>query len=383
MKQIRRIYNAHHIISVMLCLAVLCTGCASLINVKQNIDPGSLSFWKPHMMYLQSTPCDGLYVEIDAVEGSVPNEETIETLRQFLLRYCDKPRGIQIVCNAPIPLQDAQATRPELLALRYMDGPPHSEYIGRTAYLYVLFYDSSQLLGKRYRQAVNPHAQLLPYPAAIYMDTRYIKKHHLSKYEAQLLLHEVGHILGLTWSQKRGDDWHCHCQNKSCLMYESYRVNILLFWKHQKKDFCELCKADLEAARHGEIDTRLKFMGPVMVRSEKGYHVLSLPAFVKLHFGPLESIEWRDVLEQARNETSRWAAQPDTVAVIMDSVKGMNPDELVSLHHAIENAKKDPCPTVRLGINAIREQPMRQLDYISDGEKMVSKWWRRHRLQAR
>ena len=67
-------------------------------------------------------------------------------------------------------------------------------------------------------------------------------------------------------------------------MYETDKVNTLPFQKHQQKDFCELCKSDLEVARAGGADPRLKFMGPVMVRSENDYHVLSLPAFVKLHY---------------------------------------------------------------------------------------------------
>jgi len=160
-------------------------------------------------------------------------------------------------------------------------------------------------------------------------------------------------------------------------MYESYRVNILPFRKHQQKELCELCKGDLEAARAGGADPKLKFMGPVMVRSEKDYHVLSLPAFVKLHFGPLMSIEWKDVLEEARNEVPKRAAQPDTVAVIMGSGVGTNSDEVASLYHTIENAKEDPCRTVRLGVNAIKEQLTKQLDHISDNEKTVSKWWLR------
>ena len=382
MQHIRGIYGAHYnTINVMLCLTMLCTGCASLTNVKQDIDSKSLSFWKPHLLYLQSATCESLYVEIDAVEGSEPSKETIATLRQFLLQYCNKPGKVQIVRNASIPLRHARATRPEILALQHMDGPEHSKDDGRIAYLYVLFYDSSQLLDKKYRQAVNPHAKLLPYPAAIYMDTRYIEAHHLTKYEAQLLHHEVGHILGLTWSQQRGDDCYCHCRDKSCLMYESYKVNILPFQKHQEKDLCELCKGDLAAARADEADPRLKFIGPVMVRSEKDYQVLSLPAFVKLHFGPLNSIDWRDILKEARNEVPKLAARPDTVAVLMGSVVGASSDELASLHHAIENAKNDPCPTVRLGINAIKkQQPMKQLGQITDSEKMVSKWWRHQRL---
>ncbi|HIJ52961.1 MAG TPA: hypothetical protein HPP66_07365 [Planctomycetes bacterium] len=369
MRHIRWAAGLRYTINAVLCLAVLCTGCT-----KQSIDARSLIFWKPHLLYLQSSPCERLYVEIDAVAGSEPNEDIIGALRQCLLQYCDKPDGVRIVRNISIPLEDAQATRPEILALRYMDGPVDSKHDGRTAYLYVLFYDSSQLLAKRYRQAVNPHAKLLPYPAAIYMDTRYIKKHHLSKYEAQLLLHEVGHILGLTWSQKRGDDWHCHCRDKSCLMYESYKVTTLPFQRDRQKDFCKLCKADLEAARAGETDPRLKFCGPVMVRSEQNYHVLSLPAFVKLHFGPLELIKWQDVLEQARNETPRRAAQPDTVAVIMGSGDPADFDEATSLRRAIENAERDPCQTVRLGVNIIKEQFMRQSGHISGAEQTVSKW---------
>lgn len=369
MRHIRRTFGIRYKISVVLFLAALCTGC-----IEQSIDPRSLSFWKPHLLYLQSAPCKSLYVEIDAVEGSAPNEETIETLRRCLQRHCDKSGEIQIVCNTPIPLEDAQSTRPELLALRYMDGPTNPEHDGSTAYLYVLYYDSSKLLGKKYRQAVNPHAKLLPYPAAIYMDTRYIEKHHLSKHEAQLLLHEVGHILGLTWSQKRGHDWYCHCRDKSCLMNESYRVPILPFQKEQHKEFCDLCIEDIEAAGTEETDPKLKFIGPVMVRSEEDYHVLSLPAFVKLHFGPLELIKWQEVLEQARNETPRRAPQADAAAVIMDSGDPANFNEILSLHRAIENAERDPCHTVRLGVNIIKEQLMKQSGPISNTEQTVSKW---------
>lgn len=374
MGHIRRTWGVRYTINAMLCLAVFCNGCALLTNVKQTIDPRSLSFWKPHLLYLQSTPCESLYVEIDAVKGSEPSQEAIETLRQCLLRYCDKSGKIKIVHNSPIPLKDVQSTRPELLALRYMDGPIHSKNNSRTAYLYVLYYDSSKLSGKRYRKTVNPYAKLLPYPAAIYMDTRYIKKHHLSKYEAQLLLHEVGHILGLTWSQKRDNDWHCHCRDKSCLMNESYRVPIFPFQKVRQKDFCKLCKDNFEAAGAWETDPKLKFMGPVMVRSEKDYHVLSLPAFVKLHFGPLELIKWQDVLEQARNETPKRAAQPDAVAVIMGSGNPADFDEAASLQHAIENAERDPCHTVRLGVNIIKAQLMKQSGQTLGTEKTVSKW---------
>jgi hypothetical protein len=58
----------------------------------------------------------------------------------------------------------------------------------------------------------------------------------------------------------------------------------------------------------------------------------------------------------------------------MDSGDPANFNEIVSLHRAIQNAERDPCHTVRLGVNIIKEQLMKQSGPISNTEQTVSKW---------
>src|ERR1051326_7904318 len=52
--------------------------------------------WEPHLLYLLPSPHSRLYVEVDAVEGCVPNEAELRKLQNFLSVYCNKPGGIEI-----------------------------------------------------------------------------------------------------------------------------------------------------------------------------------------------------------------------------------------------------------------------------------------------
>lgn len=345
---------------ILVPLLIYC-GCSSQVHTTKDFDPESLNFWKPYLLYLQSTPCQSLYVEIDTVQGCKPSEKCFESLREFLLLYCDKPAGVQIVQDKPILPEDANALNAELLALRQMDGPELPKYDGCAAYLYVLFYDSALLTGEKSHQPEYPHVKMLPYPAAIYMDKQFFKKHHASKYEAKLLLHEVGHVFGLTRNQTHGDGMHC--QDKSCIMYDSYRVSLLrtlMFRKQQQQDLCMLCQSDLETAKTSKTDSRLRFIGPVLVRSENGYHVLSLPSFVMVHFGSLESINWEKVLETARS-TAPEQAKLGNIGFGMSSGGVSNKVELNSLRVAVSNAENDPYYSVRVGVKEMKEKLIGQI----------------------
>jgi hypothetical protein len=110
------------------------------------------------------------------------------------------------------------------------------------------------------------------------------------------------------------------------------------------------------------------------VRSEKDYHVLSLPGFVKLHFGKLDSIRWQYVLAQAQIETPMRAAKPDTVAVVMGSDQVMDPDSSPELKQLIATAKNDPCQTVRLGVNMIEKGLAGKYKQVSKSPKTTSSW---------
>lgn len=323
--------------------------------------------------------CQRLYVEIDIVKGSEPAPETIESLRQFLKQYCDKPSGIKIVKDSLIPPDDTNLTKPEMLALRYMNGPdelmPQS-----TAYLYILFYDSTQLTAQKYKQSMNPYVRILPYPSAIYIDMNYINKRNmgaLREHQEQLLKHEAGHILGLNWSRKANSPWHC--PNKKCLMYARYEIDMLQVLKLKKmrpKEFCDSCSSYLNETRESRDDTDLRFMGPVMVRSEKDYHVLSLPGFVKLHFGSLKSVQWQKVLLQAQIETAILTARPDTVAVVVGTDNAADFDKSEALNKVLATAKNDPCQTVRLGVNAIEQGLNRKHRQVASNKRSTASWMR-------
>ncbi len=370
-------FSVNNTLLVLLCLVTLVFGGCGTQTYVKNSGSTDLSFWQPNLLYLHGNQCQRLYVEVDTVEGSEPDAETIESLRQFLTQYCDKPGGIKIVEDSLIRPEDADTTRPELLALRYMDGPDRI-MTESTAYLYILFYDSTRLTAQKYKQHMNPYVRVLPYPSAIYIDTNYINKTNmgaLSEHQDQLLKHEAGHILGLNWSQKANSPWHC--KDRACLMYGTYDVDIfklLTFQKTAKKELCNSCKGYLTETRNSQEDTDLRFMGPVMVRSEKDYHVLSLPGFVKLHFGSLNSVRWQDVLAQAQTETPIRASKPDSVAVVIGTEHGEGVDESMTLSEVIATAKNDPCQTVRLGVNTIQQGLNRKYRQVSSNKKTTASW---------
>ena len=111
-----------------------------------------------------------------------------------------------------------------------------------------------------------------------------------------------------------------------------------------------------------------------MVRSEKDYQVLSLPGFVKLHFGPLETVNWKTILQEARNQVPKLAPQPDRVAVIISPPQSGG-FEAAQLKRALKNAKNDPCATVRLGVTAIDRQSAKPPARFKNSRDLLAQWY--------
>lgn len=254
--------------------------------------------WRsPELLYLLSKPCDRLYVEVDTVEGVEPPAEALACLSEVLSEFCDKPAGIRLARGKPIPLGQAAGKSPRLLGLLNIDGPPEDEAADRTAYLYVLFFDSRQLA---LRDVQNPQVDRY-YPCAIYLDMAYWPRiaRHLRR---QIIAHELGHVLGLCKNAGHGDG--LHRRNANCVM--SARVSVplqtWLFGVAPPADlhaaFCSDCLADLQAARGKAPDPRLSFCGPMLVRREADYSVGFLPGCVKLWFGRDRQLDWRRVRPQ-------------------------------------------------------------------------------------
>ena len=143
---------------------------------------GDETRWQPQLLYLNRSPCPSLYVEVAAVAGTEPGDAALEQLRQFLAKYCDKPGGIRIVRDNPIPRAEARGFSHERAGVPFLQGPPANATNPSPAFIYILYYDSAlcQRPGAGQRgpihkhlslqydfgwvNTIQPHAHLLPFP---------------------------------------------------------------------------------------------------------------------------------------------------------------------------------------------------------------------------
>ena len=323
-------------------LCVLTAGCGNALNRSQ----------KPELLYLNRAPYSGIYVEIDSVEGCGTSSEPIEAMRGFLATYCDKPDGIRIVRKSPIPRSEAKGATPSLLAARHMQGPPAGD--DRSAYLYVLFYNSAAIDGQRRCPYV-----LTDYPCAIFVDEWSLGGLELNKH---ILIHEAGHVLGLTHRPTLAKG--LHCPDPTCVMYPSVggaaqeqnkgsALNVSSDPSESLSgvnDVCPRCKAEFQAIRHGEGGDAMRFDGPVLLRQEPGYWVAMLPDHIGLYIRPQDTFNCRKALQSAQQDLARLGREPQKALT-----KVFLPPQLDAQDRlAIERAKSDPNPQVRELAGGIR-----------------------------
>jgi len=306
--------------------------------------------WKPHLLYLLPSPHSRLYVEVDAVEGSVPKQAALQKLRSFLSKYCNKPDGIEIVRGDVIPIETARGFSEKALARKYVNGPAKTTG-SPPAFMYVLFYNDALCKAsvkaehsrasavQSSRRAAKPYSEVLPYPA-IYFNTRYFPwfPWRFSGMDKKGLLHEAGHLLGLV---RRPTGVSGHCTNRTCLMnsYVSLRRVLL----RQQKKLCPECSAELAQSFTQPSPSNLRFVDSVVVRSEAGYNVLSLPDRLCVIVGDFAERDCQDFSAHIRAET------PDANGSIRVTclARGEVLDDSVKVTQIINGFKNDPFDLVR------------------------------------
>ncbi|HMJ91023.1 MAG TPA: hypothetical protein VK530_14470 [Candidatus Acidoferrum sp.] len=233
------------------------------------------------------------------------------------------------------------------LASKFLNGPPARSGEPSAAFIYLLFYDvalSSQGAGdktKRSRDDLSPwpHTQILPYPAVVFMNTGYFPSG-----VREATAHEVGHLMGLV--RRSNGKSSGHCRDSNCLMTETfnfYRVRSLLGLRPVKQEaLCERCVAELKAGATTSAATNLYFCGPVLVRSEVGYHVLSLPSRVRLIVGNVTEADCRNFLAHTHDHPSL-----DDRPRLDGLVKPGLVREAAQALEIIDRAKTDPYRSVR------------------------------------
>ena len=218
----------------------------------------------------------------------------------------------------------------------------------------------------RYVDPENPHIKLEPYPAAIYVDRRYLRLMPRS-FETLTIRHEAAHVLGLTRNTAHGA--HYHCMRKSCLMAPSLDVGFFKFIRGQnpfsQTNFCDACESDL-AKGAVEQARNVRFVGPVLVRAEKEYHVASLPAEIKLGAGDASGFEMEKFLKQTRADGKRMKGKfsPRSWADF-----SRDHSEAERQMEAIAHAQRDPLPMARYAATQFVARAKEALDNSSGQPK--------------
>jgi hypothetical protein len=301
------------------------------------VRPARLADWqRPERLYLSEATCPRLYVQIDRVDSVSVRPAEVQALLDFLARHCRKPAGITVHRSGPIDA-DQLAGRDEVqLALSRMDMPDELADSGRTAYLYVLFYDSSQLPG---RKPERPYVRT-EYPAAIFVDVAYFTDMTRPglKYALQ---HEASHVLGLCKNPAHSDG--AHCNDPGCLSNAVVPVPLAAYGLPGPR-LCSDCLADLEATRAISEPANMRFVGPVLLRIEPGYVVACLPSYTQVVFGEPDQIDRRALLSRARSFAARSQKLHDQMRYdsVAPRVLGNQPERLETVRAAVDRATRDP-----------------------------------------
>jgi Sel1 repeat len=351
--------------SIHVCLLAALLGVTGCVTPNE---PGDETRWQPQRLYLNRSPYPALYVEVAAVAGTEPSDAVLEQLRQFLTRYCDKPGGIRLVRDSLIPRSEARGFSHDALAQKCLQGPPADATNPSPAFIYILYYDSAlcQLPGAGPRGPIHkhlslqydfgwtktfqPHTHWMPFPAAIHMDRRYLKGLPGSL-EGLILAHEAGHVLGLVQNKEHG--FNNHCTNWKCLMAPKLLVDMprALFSKQKtlQTNLCAMCQADLARDRMAAAPTNLSFLGPVLVRSERGYCVAVLPGELLLFSGEMDKSDAEAYLKESRENARRSETGGEVQFQTRWSLRLLDPPEdWARQMAALENAKTDRLEEVRM-----------------------------------
>ncbi len=261
-------------------------------------DNGMPLVWEPGRLYTHAAPYRSLFVEVDFVERSKPTERELSTLRLFLETHCDKPDGIAIQVDEKIELSKAKGRSPNSLSLEFADGPGNDQQ----AYIYILFFNHKRIGWEK----VNTHTMHLPYPSAILVnrgvDSTLKWFGATPDWNRKVMIHELAHVIGLGRNRAHGDG--SHCSTEDCLLNAelTVRLSSVLPGKEPVKqnELCSFCLADAKQYRSEPPADNIRFMGPLMVRSEDGYQVVSLPGLQAVFWGDRNSIDGESI-ESLRN----------------------------------------------------------------------------------
>lgn len=237
-------------------MAIIVTGCIKTIASEEEVMNPEFFHNKPFGASAEELLSDknftSLKVEIQYMPGFEPDQEAVYELWKFLHTHLNKPEGISVVTRRIKAAKDTVLTKPEVLAIERANRSSYTS--GKEIALYVLYtngeFTNSKILGYAHR-----NTSVVIFGKNINENSGKIGKPDRTRLESTVLLHEMGHLLGLvnegsTMQKNHKDTKHAsHCRNRKCLMY--YGIEIEDKFGHLiKKGIPKLdedCLADLKA----------------------------------------------------------------------------------------------------------------------------------------
>jgi hypothetical protein len=163
-----------------------------------------------------------LKIEVQYMPGFEPDAQALEAALDFLEDHLHKPGGIRLLTREIPATGDSVLTTPMVGAIEqanrtaYNDGSELAIY-----FLYTNGYSSeARSLGQAYRTT-----SAVLYGRNIWENSNAFKKPSRTDLETRVLLHELGHLLGLVnvgtplTSDHKDNEHGKHCLNRNCLMY--------------------------------------------------------------------------------------------------------------------------------------------------------------------
>jgi hypothetical protein len=181
---------------------------------------------------------------VDRVEGVRPRPAALARFLQRAALYTDSPLGIELVAEEVIDKDEWPDGSAGLkaLALTHRDLKPESR---RQASLHIIYGPK----WRRYRGYTWARGTMRKLDrdydgSLIFLWITGVKQ------EASVLVHELGHAMGLATDP--GHSQRAHCTNAHCLMYDGVDIRTFalyffptLFTGYLPLDFCAACRADL------------------------------------------------------------------------------------------------------------------------------------------
>ncbi|HLA55837.1 MAG TPA: hypothetical protein VK623_07035 [Flavobacterium sp.] len=176
--------------------------------------------------FLSADKYTKLDIQIVYVTGFRPNEQTITNLRNFITARLNKPGGVTITETEVSSTGEAPYDLNEVAALESQYRTKYN--LPDTLTFYLFFADggsendttNSFILGTAYR-----NTSCVLYENSIQNLSNAINEPNRVDLETTVILHELGHLLGLvnlgsTMQTAHEDTGHDkHCNNNDCLMY--------------------------------------------------------------------------------------------------------------------------------------------------------------------